>query len=85
MKNLVIEGHAMDNQIKIKVSDLTGSSLCISTEDGQKVYAAIEQQIKAGKRVNISFDGVTKTIALFFNVAIGQLYEHFRMTVVQSH
>jgi hypothetical protein len=77
VKNLVIEGDAMDNQIKIKVSNLTGSSLCISTEDGQKVYAAIEQQIKAGKRVNISFEGVTKTIALFFNVAIGQLYEHF--------
>ncbi|TWI73967.1 uncharacterized protein DUF4325 [Desulfobotulus alkaliphilus] len=67
----------MGDQIKIKVADLIGSPLCISAEDGQKVFDKIEQLLRAGKQVSISFENVSMLISLFLNVAIGQLYGSF--------
>lgn len=67
----------MSDQIKIKVADLIGSALCISAEDGQKVFGKIEELMKAGKQVTISFENVTMLISLFLNIAIGQLYGSF--------
>ena len=67
----------MSDQIKIKIADLIGSPLCISAEDGQKVFVKIEQLVKDGKQVTISFENVTMLISLFLNVAIGQLYGSF--------
>ena len=49
----------MNNQIKLKVTDLIGSPLCISTEDGQKVFSKIEYFMKDGKQVTVSFENVT--------------------------
>lgn len=67
----------MNDQIKIKVAYLIGSPLCISAEDGQKVFGKVEQLVKNGKQVTISFENVTMLISLFLNVAIGQLYGSF--------
>ncbi len=64
----------MSESIKIKVTDLIGSPLCISAEDGQKIFAKVENLLKEGKHVIISFENVTMLISLFLNVAIGQLY-----------
>jgi len=67
----------MNDQIKIKVSDLVGGPLCISVEDGQKVFEKVERLFKEGKQVIISFKNVTLVIGLFLNIAIGQLYGVF--------
>ncbi|NQU64738.1 MAG: STAS-like domain-containing protein [SAR324 cluster bacterium] len=67
----------MSDQIKIKVADLIGSPLCISAEDGQKIFDKVENLFKDGKHVTISFENVTMLISLFLNVAIGQLYGSF--------
>lgn len=74
----------MDDRIKIKVPDLIGSPLCISAEDGQKVFEKVEPLLKKGKPVTISFDCVTMLISLFLNVAIGQLYGSFSEEDVRS-
>jgi len=74
----------MDNRITIKVTDLIGSRLCISSEDGQKVFEKAESLLKRGKNVTISFDSVTMLISLFLNVAIGQLYGSFSEEEVRS-
>lgn len=74
----------MSNKIKLKVADLIGSPLCISEEDGQKVYRKIEQLLRAGKHVTISFENVTMLISLFLNVAIGQLYGSFSEDTVRT-
>jgi len=74
----------MNDQIKIKVADLIGSSLCISAEDGQKVFGKVEQLVKEGKQVTISFENVTMLISLFFNVAIGQLYGSFSEETIRA-
>lgn len=75
----------MSDQIKIKVADLIGSPLCISAEDGQKVFGKVEQLVKDGKQVTISFENVTMLIPLFLNVAIGQFYGSFSEEAIRAH
>jgi hypothetical protein len=67
----------MNEQITIKVAALIGNLVCISADDGQKVYTKIEQLMREGKRITVSFENVTMLISLFLNVAIGQLYGTF--------
>jgi hypothetical protein len=67
----------MSEQIKIKVADLIGRPLCVSAEDGQKVFNKVKQLVQEGKQVTISFENATLLISLFLNVAIGQLYGSF--------
>ncbi len=74
----------MSDQIKIKVADLIGSQLCISVEDAQKVFGKVDQLVRDGKQVTISFENVTMLISLFLNVAIGQLYGSFSEDTVRS-
>lgn len=68
----------MDDKITIKVANLIGSPLCISAEDGQKVFDKIVPLLKSGKQITISFENVSMLISLFLNVAIGQLYSSFK-------
>lgn len=74
----------MSDQIKVKVADLIGSPLGISSEDGQKVFEKVEQLVKDGKQVTISFENVTMLISLFLNVAIGQLYGSFSEDAIRA-
>jgi len=74
----------MSNRVFIKVADVIGSPLCISAEDGQKVFDKLAPLLKNGKQVTISFDRVSMLISLFLNVAIGQLYGTFSDEEVRS-
>lgn len=74
----------MNTPITIKVVDLIGSQLCISAEDGQKVFEKVLPLLKDGKPVIISFDHVGMVISLFLNVAIGQLYGSFSEDEVRA-
>lgn len=74
----------MNDQITIKITDLIGNKLCISAEDGQKVYDKIEQLIRSEKNITISFNNVTMLISLFLNVAIGQLYGSFGEDTIRN-
>ena len=75
----------MNDQVKIKVADLIGSPLCISAEDGQKVFDKVEQLVKDRQQVTISFENVIILISLFLNVAIGQLYGSFSEEDIRAH
>lgn len=74
----------MDKSVTVKVADLLGSPLCISSEDGQKVFDKVSALLKAGTGVIISFDRVKMLISLFLNVAIGQLYGSFSEDEIRS-
>ena len=74
----------MTNRILIKVADIIGSPLCISADDGQKIFDKIEPLLKNGERVTISFDRVNMLISLFLNAAIGQLYGSFSEEEVRN-
>lgn len=67
----------MKDTIRVSVYDIVGSPLCVSAEDGQKVYEKIVPLFQAGKKVALSFDKVETLISAFLNAAVGQLYGKF--------
>ena len=58
----------------IRVSDIIGSPICVSTEDGQKLFDVICQAISDNVQLEVSFEGIELIISAFLNVAIGQIY-----------
>lgn len=74
----------MNDRVSIRVADLIGGALCISAEDGQKVFEKILPLLKNSRPVSISFDHVDMVISLFLNVAIGQLYGSFSEDEVRA-
>lgn len=67
----------MTDKIILRVADIIGSPLCISSEDGQKVFEKLVPLIRDGKHIILSFEQVSTLISLFLNAAIGQLYSDF--------
>lgn len=67
----------MSETITLKIYEVVGSSLCVASQDGQKVFEQIRQALKDGKKVRISFQNVESLTSAFLNAAIGQLYGFF--------
>ena len=74
----------MNNSITVKVDELIGSLLCISTDDAQKVFEKLKFLLDSGKNIIISFFGVEILISLFLNISIGQLYGFFQEKEIVS-
>ena len=64
----------MQNKVLLKIYEIVGSPVWISTEDGQKAYEKIVTAFKAGRAVDLSFANRKNLITAFLNAAIGQLY-----------
>jgi hypothetical protein len=62
--------------MKIEVHALVGED-CITLDDGQKVYVQILPELKAGRPVEVDFQGVEVFASPFFNAAFGQLLRDF--------
>jgi len=67
----------MSELITLRIYEIVGSSLCVSSQDGQKVFDQIGQALKAGKKVKLSFQNVESLTSAFLNAAVGQLYGFF--------
>lgn len=74
----------MPENIQISMFETVGSSLCVATSDGQKVYDRLAEALKANRSVTLSFHNVTTLIPAFLNVAIGQLYGAFTEEQIRS-
>ena len=74
----------MNNEVIINVVKVVGDSICVTDEDGKKVYDVINDALSDGKKIIISFDGVTDLTSAFLNNAIGQLYGNFDEAFVKS-
>ncbi len=70
----------MNDEVIINVVKEVGDSICVTDEDGKKVYDVIAEALKNGKKVKISFNGVTDLTSAFLNNAIGKLYSAGRST-----
>lgn len=64
----------MTQSITVRVYDIIGGPLCVSTEDGQRLYEKIAPLLKEGMPVALSFERIDTLISAFLNAAIGQLY-----------
>jgi STAS-like domain of unknown function (DUF4325) len=67
----------MTEPIFICVCEIVGGSLCVATEDGDRVRQRITPALREGRRVLLSFAGVEMLIPAFLSSAIGQLYGQF--------
>ena len=67
----------MSEQVTLQLTEIVGSTLCVASEDGQKVYEQISQALLDGRQIQLSFLNVESLTSAFLNTAIGQLYGEF--------
>jgi hypothetical protein len=72
-------------EVKISIATLVGGGICVSADDGNKVHAAVYEEIRKGNRIVISFSGITRMTTAFLNAALGQLYGEFSETEIRKH
>lgn len=63
--------------IKLSIYSIIGDSLCVASEDGEKVFEQIKKAFSNRKSVNISFLNTEMLTSAFLNTAIGKLYGEF--------
>jgi hypothetical protein len=71
-------------QVNIMVFEVAGSSICVSSDDGQIVHDRIAAALREGKKVKLSFMNVESLTSAFLNAAIGQLYGEFSEEVIRG-
>ena len=64
----------MPEPVIIRVLNIVGTPLCVSSADGQLVYDKLAPLLREGRKVAVSFAQVESLISAFLNTAIGQLY-----------
>ena len=64
----------MTREITVRVFDIIGGPLCVSTCDGQRLYDEIAPLLRTGTPVVLSFERIEIVIAAFLDAAVGQLY-----------
>lgn len=74
----------MKEKLVISVFEIVGSSLCVASGDGQKIYDRLEALLKERRSVMISFRNVTILTSAFLNAAIGQLYGTFNEDEIRA-
>lgn len=67
----------MKTPVTVRIFDIVGGPLCVSTDDGQRVHDKIVPLLRDGTPVVLSFEQIETLIPAFLNAAIGQLYGEF--------
>ena len=79
-----LKGNNVMKNLVLSILEVVGSSLCVASDDGQKVYDRITAALKEGQSVTVSFLNVTSLTSAFLNAAIGQLYGSFSENEIRS-
>ena len=66
----------MNTPIRIKVTEAVGSDICVSSEDGGKVFEKLNMAIQTERPIELDFSGAQIVISAFLNAAIGRLVEN---------
>lgn len=74
----------MSELLKISLYEAVGSSICVASDDGQKVYQQLKTALDNDRGVSLSFQNVTVLTAAFLNAAVGQLYGKFSEEKIRS-
>ena len=77
-----LQGH--DSDIKISLYEVLGKFELTFEHEGQVIYPLIAEAFNQGKKVVVSFKNVQLITWSFVTKAIGQLYEHFSESQIQS-
>ncbi|PGH39054.1 MAG: hypothetical protein CRN43_11445 [Candidatus Nephrothrix sp. EaCA] len=73
------------NNSTINIVHAAGSSFCVETEGGQKVFELIKKALTGKRKVTLSFLNVEMLTAAFLNTAIGQLYRDFPEELIKEN
>lgn len=63
--------------MNVKVIDIIGTSIAISTDKGKVLLNAIQNSLHNDSTVIVDFEGISDLTTAFLNVAIGHLYNDF--------
>ncbi|MBX9587489.1 MAG: STAS-like domain-containing protein [Gammaproteobacteria bacterium] len=74
----------MKKNLTISVFEIVGSSLCVASSDGQKVFDRLAAALNDDRNVMLSFRNVTILTSAFLNAAVGQLYGTFKEEKIRS-
>lgn len=69
--------------MKINIQQLIGE-VCMTFEDGQKVYNAYQPAFVAGDTVELDFGGTRVFVSQFFNASVGQLLKDHGLDEVRA-
>jgi len=67
----------MSNNLELSIFEIVGSTYCVASSDGQKVYDRLAAVFKENRAVTLSFHNISILTSAFLNSAIGQLYGTF--------
>lgn len=68
---------------EISVYDVAGSSICVASGDGDKVYSRLCGALNREVPVSVSFRNVSALTPAFLNAAFGQLFGQFSEGKIQ--
>lgn len=71
-------------ELTVSIFETVGSSLCVASSDGQKVYERLAAALKEGCKTTLSFRNVSSLTTAFLNDAVGQLYGEFSEEHIRS-
>lgn len=74
----------MNASANVPITQIVGSGICVSIEDGNRVHDVIVDRLNSGERVVLSFLGVSRMTTAFLNAAVGQLYNEYDEATVRS-
>ncbi|MGB2987362.1 MAG: STAS-like domain-containing protein [Phycisphaerae bacterium] len=74
----------MSDALTIQVYEVVGSTLCVASDDGQKVHDRIAAALRENRNVALSFRNVESLTSAFLNAAVGQLYASFTEDQVRA-
>lgn len=70
---------------ELLVSHIIEKDLCISAEDGDKIYHLVESSLDKGQSVTLNFEGVEMIISAFLNAAVGKLLQKYSYNFLKEH
>lgn len=71
--------------ISWKITDITGTPFCVTSEQGDSVREEFEKYLQSGNKVSISFEEIRLVTSAFLNTAIGALYQDLSVADVSEH
>ncbi len=74
----------MRKYLALSIFETVGSSTCVASDDGQKVYGRLASYLKEERNVTLSFLNITTLTSAFLDAAIGQLYGNFSVEQIRS-
>lgn len=71
--------------VTINIFHELNSPFAVSTEEGEKIFSLISEQLNHNKKVDLDFKNVQLIVSTFLNAAIGQLYGVYSTEIIQQN